>query len=93
MPSHELHLVFRATNGATWSRQFNSHEKVGTVLKQVEKHFIDEGSLQPGDYGLALIVGGRAQPPLDNGMTLGDAGVTDHAVLALIPLEKQTDGA
>jgi hypothetical protein len=92
MPSKELQLVIRATNGATWPHKFNSSEKVGAVLKQAENHFIKAGSLQPGDYGLALVVDGKAQPPLDNGTKLSDAGVHDGATLALIPLEKQTDG-
>ena len=93
MPSKELDLVIRATNGATWPHRFNSSEKVGVVLKLAEDHFIKEGAIQSGEYGLALIVDGKAQPPLDNGSKLGDAGVSDHAVLALIPLEPQTDGA
>jgi hypothetical protein len=92
MPSPELNLTIRSTNGATWPHKFNSNEKVGVVLKQAEDHFIHEGSLQPGDYGLALIVGGKAQPPLDNNTHLGDASVRDNALLVLVPLEPQTDG-
>lgn len=93
MPSDKLlDLVIRATNGATWSERFNENQKVGIVLKQAEKHFINEGSIQPGEYGLALVVNGKAQPPLDNGTKLADAGVSDNATLALVPLEPQTDG-
>lgn len=93
MPSDKkLDLVIRATNGATWNHEFNQNQKVGVVLKQAEEHFIKEGAIQPGDYGLALVVNGKAQPPLDNGTKLVEAGVHDDAVLVLVPLEPQTDG-
>lgn len=92
MPSKELDLTIRSTNGATWLTKFNSSEKVSVALKRSEEHFTKEGALQPGDYGLALIVNGSAQPPLDNGTKLGDAGVTEGATLVLVPLEPQTDG-
>jgi hypothetical protein len=89
----DLDLTIRATNGANWTTdEFKTNTKVKHVVKKSVDHFVDEGAMSPGDYRLALVVDGQAQPPLDEEAELGKAGVKDGALLVLVPREPQVDG-
>lgn len=88
-----LNLTIRATNGATWTTdEFRTNTKVKQVVKKAVDHFIAEGAMSAGDYRLALVVNGQAQPPLDEEAQLGDVGVDDGALLVLVPRQPQVDG-
>jgi hypothetical protein len=89
----ELNLTIRATNGANWpTDEFRTNTKVKQVVKKSVDHFVADGAMTPGDYRLALVVDGQAQPPLDEEKQLGDLGVKDGAVLVLVPRQPQVDG-
>lgn len=89
----DLNLTIRATNGANWpTDEFRTNTKVKQVVKKSVDHFVAEGAMSPGDYRLALVVNGQAQPPLDEEKQLGDLGVEDGAVLVLVPRQPQVDG-
>lgn len=88
-----LNLTVRATNGATWTTdEFRTNTKVKHVIEKAVAHFIAEGAMSAGDYRLALIVDGQAQPPLDEEAQLDDAAVKDGALLVLVAREPQVDG-
>jgi hypothetical protein len=88
-----LELTIRATNGENWpSGEFRANTKVSHVIKKAVDHFVALKVMTEGDYRLALVVGGTAQPPLPDGDTLGEAGVPDHATLVLVPRDPQVDG-
>jgi hypothetical protein len=92
-PDRDLDLTIRATNGANWTTdEFKTNTKVKHVVKKSVDHFVAEGAMSPGDYRLALVVDGQAQPPLDEESELGKAGVKDGALLVLVPREPQVDG-
>lgn len=85
-------VTVRATNGATWETEFKENEKVSKVIRASLDHFIAEGAMSEGDYRLALIVDGQAQPPLPEDAKLEDTAVKDRALLALTPRDPQVDG-
>jgi hypothetical protein len=89
----DLNLTIRATNGANWpTDEFRTNTKVKQVVKKAVDHFVADGAMSPGDYRLALVVDGQAQPPLDEEAQLGDVGVEDGALLVLVPRQPQVDG-
>lgn len=88
-----LNLTIRATNGATWTtEEFGTNTKVKHVIAKSVDHFVAEGAMSAGDYRLALVVDGQAQPPLDEEAKLEDTDVTDDALLVLVAREPQVDG-
>lgn len=88
-----LELTIRATNGEPWpTDEFRTNTKVSHVVEKALAHFVDLGVMAAGDYRLALVVDGVAQPPLPDDDQLGDADVPDHATLVLVPRKPQVDG-
>lgn len=85
-------LVIRATNGAPWSTdQFGPHQRVDHVRDAAVRHFVKDDVMTDGDYALARVVNGQAQPLADSSK-LSDAGVDDGDVLALMVRGPQVDG-
>jgi hypothetical protein len=87
-----LSVTVRATNGATWETEFKGETKVAKVIREALDHFIAEGAMADGDYRLARVVGGQAQPPLPEDAKLADTDVEDGALLTLLPRDPQVDG-
>jgi hypothetical protein len=65
----EITLV--APNGATLPENYHSHERVGKVLAHAVVEFGRRGDLDPA-LQYILVLGDR---PLDDGLTLEEAGV------------------
>lgn len=88
-----LELSIRATNGAIWdTEKFDSKDKVEHVRDRAVKHFVKKEEMSEGEYEIALLHDGVAQPPLDPAERLEDVGVHDHSHLVLVPKEPQVDG-
>ncbi len=82
-----------SNNGAPWETEtFRSNEKVAHVTRVALRHFVEERIMTDGDYSLALVTDGQPPQVLDNSETLAEAGVHEHAVLALVPRSPQVDG-
>lgn len=91
-PKH-VELIVRATNGDIWkTKQFKINDTVGEVRDKAVKHFVAKGSMADGDYDLALIMDGQAQPPLDPDDRLEDTDVRSGSELVLVAKEPQVDG-
>ena len=89
----ELELKIQATNGEIWdTEKFDDKQKVEHVIKRSVEHFVKERVMAEGEYDLCRLHGGVAQPPLDPGARLKDAGVENHDHLVLVPKEPQVDG-
>jgi hypothetical protein len=90
--SHKVQLSIRATNGAVWETdEFGLNMRVDHVRKAAVKHFVEAAEMSPGDYLLALVMGG-VLTDLADADKLEDAGVVDGAILALVPRGAQVDG-
>jgi hypothetical protein len=88
----KIPLTIRATNGANWETDdFNLNQHVDHVKGKAVKHFVDEGAMVDGDYLLALIAGGQARE-LPDSAKLGNEGVVNGSVLALLVRGPQIDG-
>src|SRR3954470_5185330 len=88
-----LDLTIRATNGEPWETDdFRTNTKISHVVQKALAHFVKRGLMADGDYRLARVVDGTAQPPLPDDSQLDDAEVPDHATLTLVPRKPQVDG-
>jgi len=88
-----LNLTIRATNGATWpTDEFKTNTNVKHVIEKAVAHFVEESAMSEGDYRLALVVNGQAQPPLNEEAKLEDTDVKDGSLLVLVAREPQVDG-
>lgn len=88
-----LHLTIKATNNAAWKTgKFKTDNLVGEVAREALRHFVNQGQMEDGDYGLALVAEGQPNREVDDAATLGDSGVPDGATLALVARKPQVDG-
>jgi hypothetical protein len=90
-PKH-LDLTIRATNGAGWEHRFKPDDTVDEVIDRAVRHFVAKKIMAPGEYDLALIADGVAQPPLNPSDRLRDTAVRDESVLVLVNRQPQVDG-
>jgi hypothetical protein len=61
-----LNLTICSTNGVAWTTDdFRTDTKVNQVIEKAVDNFATEGVISAGDYRLALVVYGYANPPLD----------------------------
>lgn len=89
---NKLDVTIRATNGAPWvTDQFGPNQRVDHVRDAAVRHFVKAGAMTDGDYVLARVVEGQAQP-LPDSSKLADVGVQDGDVLALMVRGPQVDG-
>jgi hypothetical protein len=81
-----LNLTICATNGAVWATDdFRASTKVKHLIEKAVDHFAALGVMSAGDYCLALVIYGFANPPLDDDGKLEDTQVKDGALLTLVP--------
>jgi hypothetical protein len=86
-----IEVTVRTPAGASHPFRFNLHELVAEVVGTVIEFFIERNELAPGDYGLAVVRGGQAEPMSDTSR-LAEYHITDEDVLVLIPEAPQVDG-
>lgn len=90
--SQKVDLTIRATNGAPWeTSEFGLNQRVDHVRKAAVRHFVHDGTMADGDYGLALVKDGKADELADSN-TLEESGVAAGSVLALLVRGPQVDG-
>jgi uncharacterized ubiquitin-like protein YukD len=89
---HEhIKAPIRTPAGASHLFNLRLDELVAEVVSDAVRYFVDHNELAAGDYGLAVIRDGQAEPMVDTSR-LKDYGITDADVLQLIPEAPQVDG-
>lgn len=87
-----LTLTIRATNGATWTAEFKTNDKVIKVAREAEEHFVEAGDMAAGDYLLAIVEDNGQPRVLNEASKLEDEQVPDNATLVLVSRNPQVDG-
>jgi hypothetical protein len=81
----QLHLTV-CLNGLPWTTDdFSTGTTVDQVISATLEHFAAEGVTGQGEFALARVVYGYANPPLDGHATLGHSRVKNGSLLTLIP--------
>lgn len=89
---HEhVEVLVRTPAGATHRFRLRLDELVAEVVSVVIRYFVERNELAAGDYALAVIRGGQAEPMNDTSR-LEEYGITDADVLQLVPEAPQVDG-
>jgi hypothetical protein len=86
-----LELPVRTPAGAMHPFSLRLDELVAEVIFIAIRYFVEHNELAAGDYGLAVIRGGQAEPMADTSR-LEDYGITKGDVLQLVPEAPQVDG-
>jgi hypothetical protein len=81
----------RTPAGASHHFAVRPEELVATVVAAAIAYFVGKNELAAGDYGLAVIRDGQAEPMADTSR-LSEYGITDQDVLVLVPEAPQVDG-
>ena len=86
-----LEVTVRTPAGHPYEFSFKDNTRVSKAARVATDHFVHEGLLEPGDYGLALIREGRVEE-LADGARLDDFDIVDGDTFALYPKKPQVDG-
>lgn len=86
-----LEVTVRTPAGHPHGFEFKNNERVSKAIRESTDYFVQEGLLEAGEYGLALIRDGRVDE-LADGARLDDFGIVDGDTLALYPKKPQVDG-
>ncbi len=86
-----VEVTVRNPAGASHPFDLDLDELVAEVVATVIEFFVKRNELAPGDYGLAVIRGGQAEPMADTSR-LAEYHITREDVLVLIPEAPQVDG-
>jgi hypothetical protein len=90
-PDKSLDVAVRTPSGASAAFTFGHNTKVAEATRVSVDHFVDNGEMTDGDYGLALARDGQAIE-LDPKDQLDEVGVIDGDVLHIINKKPQVDG-
>ncbi len=86
-----IEVTVRTPAGASCHFDLHLDELVAEVIATAIKFFVKRNELATGDYGLAVIREGQAEPMADTSR-LAEHQVTRDDVLVLIPEAPQVDG-
>jgi hypothetical protein len=86
-----LEVLVRTPAGASHRFPLHLEELVARVVSVTIAYFVDRNELASGDYGLAVIRDGQAEPMADTSR-LAEYHITDQDVLVLVPEAPQVDG-
>nr|BFE63685.1 hypothetical protein GCM10020063_082110 [Dactylosporangium thailandense] len=81
----------RTPAGFTAGFRVHSGERVETLARHAERHFVARGELAPGNYRLELLSGGTTVP-LTASATLEESGIVAGSVCVLVIADPQVDG-
>jgi hypothetical protein len=84
-------VTIRTPAGHHHEFEVRTHERVDKVAREAVRYFVERHELDEGQYGLALVRDGVAQP-MEDAARLEDYDVRPHDVLALISKQPQIDG-
>lgn len=84
-------VTIRTPAGHHHEFEVRTHERVDKVVREAVSYFVDRHELDAGEYGLALVRDGVAQP-LEDAARLEDYAVRQGDVLALVTKQPQIDG-
>ena len=89
---HEhIKVPIRTPAGASHPFDLRPDQLVAEVVFDAVRYFVDHNELASGDYGLAVIRDGQAEPMVDTSR-LEDYGITDADELQLIPEAPRSTG-
>jgi len=86
-----VEVTVRTPAGASHPFDLDLDELVAEVIATVIEFFVKRNELAAGDYALAVIRGGQAEPMADTSR-LAEYHITHEDVLVLIPEAPQVDG-
>ncbi len=86
-----VEVTVRTPAGASHPFDLHLDELVAEVVATVIEFFVGRNELAPGDYGVAVIRDGQAEPMTDTSR-LAEYHITPQDVLVLIPEAPQVDG-
>jgi hypothetical protein len=87
----DITIEVRTPSNAPHDFTIKASSRVDKLAREAVKHFVGQGLLADGEYGLALVRDGVATP-LDDASRLDEDDVVDGDVLALVAKKPKVDG-
>jgi uncharacterized protein (DUF2141 family) len=86
-----VEVKVRTPGGISHEFRFAEEQFVASAIAQAVAHFVEHEQLAPGDYAMAVVRDGRAEPMLDTAR-VGDYHLSAGAEVHLVNETPQVDG-